>query len=64
MDRKRKLDKKDLPKEVFNSFQKSYPNATIKGASMENEEGKIYYEIESVDGKQTQRFTLYRKWKP
>jgi hypothetical protein len=54
----KKIDKKDLPKSVLSSFQKSYPNAEIKGTSMENEHGKTYYEIESIEGTQ-RRDLLY-----
>jgi Putative beta-lactamase-inhibitor-like, PepSY-like len=46
----KKIDKKDLPKAVIESFQKKYPKAEIKGASIEKEQNKTYYEIESVDG--------------
>ncbi len=56
----KKIDKKDLPKAVVESFQKSYPNAEIKGTSTEKENGKTYYEIESMDGTQG-RDLLYTK---
>ena len=56
----KKIDKKDLPKAVVESFQKSYPHAEIKGASTEKEHGKTYYEIESMDGTQA-RDLLYSK---
>ena len=56
----KKIDKKDLPKDVLTAFQKSYPDATIKGASIEKEHGKTYYEIESMDGSQ-RRDLLYTK---
>jgi Putative beta-lactamase-inhibitor-like, PepSY-like len=56
----KKIDKKDLPKEILTSFQKSYPRAEIKGASIEKEQDKTYYEIESIDGKQ-KRDLLYTK---
>jgi Putative beta-lactamase-inhibitor-like, PepSY-like len=46
----KRIDKKDLPKEALTSFHKNYPNAIIKGASLEKEHGKTYYEIESRDG--------------
>jgi Putative beta-lactamase-inhibitor-like, PepSY-like len=46
----KKIDIKDLPAKVLASFQKSYPKAEIKDASKETERGKIYYEIESVEG--------------
>ena len=56
----KKIEKKDLPSAVLSSFQKSYPNAEIKGTSMEKENGKTYYEIESMDGLQ-RRDLLYTK---
>lgn len=52
------IDVKDLPSAVLAAFQKAYPNAEIKGASKEDEDGRIVYEIESVDGKQ-KRDILY-----
>jgi hypothetical protein len=54
----KKITKKDLPVPVLSSFQKAYPKATIKGLSTETEEGKTYFEIESVDGK-VKRDLLY-----
>jgi hypothetical protein len=54
----KKIAKKDLPAPVMAAFQKAYPKATIKGASTEVEEGKTYYEIESLDGK-VKRDLLY-----
>jgi hypothetical protein len=56
----KEIDKKDLPKDVLTSFQKSYPDATIKGAATEKEEGKTYYEIESTEGS-IHRDILYTK---
>jgi hypothetical protein len=47
----KKITKKELPGEVLSAFQKAYPKATIKGLSKEEENGKTYYEIESLDGK-------------
>jgi uncharacterized membrane protein YkoI len=52
------IDIKDLPQVVLDAFQKAYPNAEIKGASKEDEDGRIAYEIESIDGKQV-RDILY-----
>jgi hypothetical protein len=46
-----KIKAKNLPAAVTAAFHKSYPNATIKGASKEAENGKTIYEVESVDGK-------------
>ncbi len=40
---------KQLPPEILAAFQKSYPNATIKGASKETEDGKTVWEVESTD---------------
>ncbi len=47
----KEISKNDLPKAVVSSFQKAYPHGVIKGASTEVENGKKYYEIESVEGK-------------
>ena len=47
----KKIKAKDLPVAVAAAFQKAYPQAKIKGTSMETENGKTMYEIESVDGK-------------
>ena len=54
----KKIMKKDLPVPVLSSFQKAYPGATIKGLAREVEEGKTYFEIESVEGK-VKRDLLY-----
>jgi hypothetical protein len=43
---------KDLPAAVLTAFKQAYPNAAIKGASKEEENGQIIYEIESKDGRQ------------
>lgn len=45
------LQKKDIPAAVLNAFQKSYPNATIKGFAKEIEDNKTMFEVESVEGK-------------
>jgi hypothetical protein len=39
-----------LPAAVAEAFKKAYPNATIKNASSERENGKIQWEVESIDG--------------
>jgi uncharacterized membrane protein YkoI len=54
----KKLAVKDLPAAVTASFHKAYPHAKIRGASAEQEDGKTYYEVESVDGK-VKRDLLY-----
>ena len=54
----KKIAKKDVPPEVLSAFEKKYPTANIKGFSMVKEEGKTFYEIESLDGT-TSRDVLY-----
>lgn len=34
------------------AFKKAYPNATVKAVSKEKEDGKVQYEVESMDGTQ------------
>jgi hypothetical protein len=46
----KKISTTDLPAPVLSAFQKSYPGASINGVSRESEEGKTFYEIESVEG--------------
>ncbi|MGE5353465.1 MAG: PepSY-like domain-containing protein [Acidobacteriota bacterium] len=55
---KKKDVTKNVPQVVLDAFKKAYPNAVIKGSGKENEEGKTFYEIESVDGK-VKRDLLY-----
>jgi len=38
-----------LPAPILAAFTKAYPNATIKGASKETEDGKTVWEVESID---------------
>lgn len=52
------LKEKDVPKSVIAAFAKAYPNAKAKGFTRETSEGKVCYEIESVEGKTT-RDILY-----
>jgi hypothetical protein len=48
----KKITKKDLPPAVLAAFEKAYPKAEIKGVSEEKgENGKMEYEIESIEGK-------------
>ena len=49
----KKISKKDVPAAVLSAFQKAYPNARIKNYLTETEGGKMYYEIESTQGKTT-----------
>lgn len=53
-----KLRKKQVPRAVIAAFQSAYPQATIRGFAREKENGKVYYEVESVEG-QTTRDVLY-----
>jgi hypothetical protein len=46
----KKISKKDVPPPVLTAFEKAYPHATIRGTSTEVENGKTYFEIESMDG--------------
>ncbi len=55
---KKKFNKKNLPPAVLSAFEKTYPKAKINGGGKEEENGKTYYEIESVDGK-VKRDLLY-----
>jgi hypothetical protein len=38
-----------LPAPILAAFKKSYPNATIRNASKETEDGKTVWEVESID---------------
>lgn len=53
-----KLKKKQVPRAVITAFHAAYPQATIRGYGREKENGKVYYEVESVEG-QTTRDVLY-----
>jgi hypothetical protein len=46
----KKIQVRDLPAAVRVVFQKTYPKATITGASTEVEDGTSMYEVESKDG--------------
>lgn len=54
----KKISKKDVPSAVLAAFEKAYPHAKIRGTSTEVENGKTYFEIESMDGSQA-RDILY-----
>lgn len=43
--------RKDVPPAVLKAFEQAYPKAKMKGFSKEENEGKMVYEIESVEGK-------------
>ncbi len=53
-----KLSRKDVPSAVLAAFEKAYPHATVKGYGSEKEGDKLFYEIESIEGKMT-RDVLY-----
>jgi hypothetical protein len=44
------IPEKEVPAAVLAAFQKAYPEALMKAFARENEDGKTYYEIESIDG--------------
>lgn len=52
------LSKSKVPSAVLKAFKDSYPKATAKAYSLEQENGKTYYEVESIDGN-THRDLLY-----
>jgi hypothetical protein len=53
-----KVSRKDVPSAVIAAFERAYPHATVKGYGSEKEGDKLFYEIESVEGKMT-RDVLY-----
>ncbi len=54
----KKITKKEVPPAVLKAFEKAYPKATVNAYAKETEDGKTYYELETVDGK-TKRDLLY-----
>ena len=54
----KKITEKEVPATVMSAFRSAYPQATIKGFAKERENGKLFYEIESMDDK-TPRDILY-----
>ena len=55
-----KLKRAQVPRAVLAAFKAAYPQATIHGYGREKENGKVYYEVESVEG-QTTRDVLYNR---
>lgn len=53
-----KLREKSVPAAVVTAFKSAYPNARIRGYAREKEDGKVFYEVESIDGT-THRDILY-----
>jgi hypothetical protein len=54
----KKITRKDVPPVVLAAFEKAYPKAKILGYTEETEDGRIAFEIESVEGK-VHRDVLY-----
>lgn len=54
----KKITASQVPAAVIAAFKSSYPKATIRGYAEEKEDGKVLYEIESLDGA-TRRDVLY-----
>jgi hypothetical protein len=46
----RSIKKSDVPSAILSAFERSYPNATVKGFSEEKDGERLIYEIESVEG--------------
>lgn len=46
----KKISEKNVPAVVMSAFHKAYPKAVIKGTSIETENGKKNFEIESLEG--------------
>ncbi len=53
-----KLSEKNVPTAVVTAFKSAYPQARIRGYAKEKENGKVFYEVESMDGT-THRDILY-----
>lgn len=53
-----KVKRSQVPRAVIAAFESAYPRATVHGFAREKENGKVYYEVESVEG-QTTRDILY-----
>jgi hypothetical protein len=43
-------DSLSLPAPILTAFRQAYPHATILSASRERRDGKVVYEVESLDG--------------
>ena len=54
----KKITAKQVPTAVLTAFKTAYPKATIRRYAQEKENGKVFFEIESLDGK-TKRDILY-----
>lgn len=52
------VSERKVPAAVIAAFKAAYPQATIRGYAREKENGKLFYEVESIEG-QTTRDVLY-----
>src|SRR5712691_4756306 len=46
----KKITAKQVPGPVLTAFKTAYPTAKVRGYALEKENGKTFYEIESIDG--------------
>jgi uncharacterized membrane protein YkoI len=53
-----KVSERKVPRAVVAAFKAAYPQATVRGYAREKEKGKVYYEVESMEG-QTTRDILF-----
>ena len=58
LSQEKKISKKQVPSAVLTAFHNAYPNAKVKQYNKEMDEGKLYYEVESKEGKSS-RDVLY-----
>lgn len=54
----KKITKKDVPPAILKASEQTYPKATVNAYAKESENGKTFYELETVDGT-TRRDLLY-----
>ncbi len=53
-----KIRQKQVPAAVLKSFKAAYPQAKVRGYAREKENGKVFFEVESIEGS-THRDVLY-----
>ncbi len=53
-----KVSERKVPSAVIAAFKAAYPQATVRGYAREKDKGKVYYEVESIEG-ETTRDILY-----
>ena len=54
----KQVSERQVPAAVIAAFKAAYPQATIRAYAREKENGKLFYEVESIEG-QTTRDVLY-----